>query len=896
MDSDSKEVTISPIKKFWKKLLKLELDAVAIVAVVAIVGGFLVFQVSAEDFTPTTSDKPYARLFTELNNAGEARAANNESSINDLRDWYVHVHSEASDPNNFVLGDKSKNGENDTTLAEKLSTFGIWSSQYRNGSYVSQATSNVSLFDEANNLEKNAPLAIGTFWPGNFEPYNVGNNNSSQGRLSQSISANETLVRVTAVTSRPSGTPNTWPFINSKDSNGDGYSNSTSDYVSWIRIGNEMMRITGNPSYTNGVVSIPVQRGFFNTTRSPHQSNTRVQSPVYIGSRSAVPADQTLSGNPSVDNPNKALRYSIKLWRNDGQVWIADQIKRSFGEDLQGYDTIHLDVSSCVQYNNSDWQGNPVWNWQEVNSQKTQRNTWGEAQKSKLATLRQELPGVKFTGNSLNAITAANDNSCNDDLIQSYDGAMLENWLKPVSSSQPQGTDFEVAMQQHFKIQRNNWPGVYWVRWNYGFDGNVDQYKRHSYGSLLLGLNEDNNNYQFGGLWGAGRPDNLFFIDWGQPLTSPDYLQQTAVDGVNDLYERHYENGVVVVNGGDYTRQYTLDKTYFSINIDGSYTKVTDSITVGANDAVFLVADKSSPVPEPLPEVLAPTNLEAQVGDGIVEIAWEDENTLGSMQYEVSYGESQIGEFAFVEVTEELSFTINDLMNDKSYDIRVRALHTTPGNDEVFSDYSDVVSATPTAPEPEPEPEPDPDPVPVLKPPKDINAEAGDETITLTWSEDNPQGTVESYVISYRKVGDSKWMWPGKTTELSFSVPRSWEDPLENGTEYELRVRSRGYDGKVSTDSTPVTVTPEAPVVELYEITQEVTHQWNGGSCVTVNVKNISQETQDWVVDIEVDAIIQNLWNGTYEQNGQTATVQGNTWNNLLEADETTSFNFCQRS
>ncbi len=564
------------------------------IASFAVVGAWLLFSVRAADVQPPVpSDRPFVRLFTEVNHPTVIRNANNAASINQLKQWYVHVHAEGS--NTFPLGDASRTSGSDTTFAYKAAQAGLWTSNYRNGSYVSQANSDQVNFGEAASIEQNAPLAIGTWWPGNFAPYVNGNNNAAIARLTANITSSATTVNVTSAASvKPaSNLPNTWPYIRS--TNTGTYSKSTADYVSWIRINNEIMRITGTPTESNGVVSIPVQRGYFGTTPAAHASNTRVQSPTYIGSTQAVISDQTLAGSPNVNSANKALRYSIKIWQPDGYKWIAQRIKDTFGTSsfLGGHNTVWLDVSSCNQYNNSSSSGHMVWNWNEATNQKILRDEWGQHQKTKLAGLRSELPGIKFTGNNL----GSNFNPCTDELLgNAYDGGVFEHWMKtdPVWS-----LDWNGSMQQNFDVQKNNWPGIYWVRWNYDFyaanggptAAQIDAYKRFSYGSLLLAYRTTADRYQYGGLWELSKPDELYFWDWGAPVNpTPNGLADVSA-GSGGLYKRDFANGMVIVNPGTQSVTYNLGGTYFDVTRKNSSNQpiAVQSVTIGPKDAAFVM-------------------------------------------------------------------------------------------------------------------------------------------------------------------------------------------------------------------------------------------------------------------------------------------------------------------
>src|SRR5207302_1787614 len=297
----------------------------------------------------------------------------------------------------LLLGDACR-GASPTTLASKLAARGAWVSNYRNGSYVSQASSSQPLnFGEAADIETRAPLSIGTFWAGNAKPNVIGDDTAGAARLSQTVDAATTTLRVaSAAVSRPTGAPTTWPFVNSRGTGlaAGAHSANTHDFVSWVRLDDEIAQIVADPVEAGGVVTLTVRRGIWGTGAASHTAGTRAMSPVYIGSTNAAASDSNLAGGPNRDDTNYPLRYGIKIWQPGGYGWIADRIKVTFGAGLQGYNTVWLDVSSCNQYNNADPYGQPVFGWDDPQSTKLTATTWGAYQKTKLAGLRSALPGV----------------------------------------------------------------------------------------------------------------------------------------------------------------------------------------------------------------------------------------------------------------------------------------------------------------------------------------------------------------------------------------------------------------------------------------------------------------------------------------------------------------------
>jgi len=70
---------------------------------------------------------------------------------------------------------------------------------------------------------------------------------------------------------------------------------------------------------------------------------------------------------------------------------------------------------------------------------------------------------------------------------------------------------------------------------------------------------------------------------------------------------------------------------------------------------------------------------------------------------------------------------------------------------------------------------------------------------------------------------------------------------------------------------------------------------WGDGYCANVTVTNSTNESVAWVVTIDVEGTINNLWNGQYVQNHNRIEVQGADWNSVLHIGQSTSFGFCAK-
>jgi hypothetical protein len=547
-------------------------------------GILIVGPITSSGAVVSPADHPYLRLFTEVGDCSQVLAVNQLSGntlatrLEQLRRWYVHFHSEGS--NQFILGNTCR-GSSTSTLAEKLSQKGTWTSNYRNGSFVSQANAGQVNFHEAEAIEREAPLAIGTYWPGNFQPNTRGDDDANGARLAQPISASATTVTITPVSvdARPPGTSDTWPYI---DSRGTGatpgaHSSNTHDFVSWIRVGKELMQVIGHPELALGQITLDVRRGLWDTNPATHMAGTRVMAPTYIGNRLG---EASLSGTPLRDSSTAPLRYALKVWKPGAYEWLARRIRSTFGPGLQGFNTIWLDVSSCHQDNHSDPYGNPVFGWFEKEATKLQAESYGAAQKAKLRGLRQIFPKMRFTGNNL----FQNDACAYGLMGAAYDGGVIENYLQASNGS------WSEQMLSTFEAMMNDWPAIYWARWDYGFSGNVAAYKRLTYGSVLLAYRSTDRRYQYGGHWDLDQPDELYFWDWGQPHGSPTGIEDLRI-GQTSLFRRDFDNGIVIVNPSAAPITYTLEATFYDVvNKDGSgVPRAVTQVTIPAQDAAFLL-------------------------------------------------------------------------------------------------------------------------------------------------------------------------------------------------------------------------------------------------------------------------------------------------------------------
>lgn len=545
---------------------------------------------AAPDFGALRRPTPYVRLWSEANSCSQNGQVNGltgsalTSRLTEIDRWFRHLNSQGS--NRFLLG-RDCRGRGTGTLAAKLTARGVLVSNYRNGSYVSQSSRSASLnFGEAGNLERTAPLAIGTFWPGDWQPYGSKGADGAAARLTRGLDRGATTVRVSSPAGvKPGSAPSTWPYLASRGSGtqSGAYSRNTHDVVSWIRVGQELMKIVGAPTVDGGDIVLRVQRGLWSTDAARHDAGERVLSPVYIGSAAL---DRALSGTPSRNDVNYPLRYALKIWRHDAHAWLARRIKTTFGSDWQGYNAVWLDTTSCVQYSNADPYGNQVWGWNDPAKAKLTAEAWGDGQRAKLRALRKAFPGRRMIANSL-----INTNPCTRRLLRgSVDAGSFEHWMEWGTS---QAVSWFTSMDQLHDVMANDLPAMFWVRWDKSHPGTPAQYRRFAYGSMLLAHRPSTRHPMFGGPWGLTKPDELFFWNWGSPRETVADVAKLQVPGLG-LYRRDFDNGIVVVNPGNESITYRLGATFYDVlrpNASGQPTAVT-SMTIPAHDVAFLLRSR----------------------------------------------------------------------------------------------------------------------------------------------------------------------------------------------------------------------------------------------------------------------------------------------------------------
>jgi fibronectin type 3 domain-containing protein len=205
------------------------------------------------------------------------------------------------------------------------------------------------------------------------------------------------------------------------------------------------------------------------------------------------------------------------------------------------------------------------------------------------------------------------------------------------------------------------------------------------------------------------------------------------------------------------------------------------------------LSNEASAIPATTPS--APQNLQVGSGDAFVNLTWEtpsDDGGEAITNYSIYRGTSPGSETYLTTIGNVLAFTDTDLINGQTYYYQVYAV-----NNVGEGDGSEIVNATPAT---------------IPSAPRDLQAEAGDSYILLTWaapSDDGGSG-IEGYNI-YRNSTETSPEF------LSFVETLSYNDTsVTNGITYYYQVSAINSIGEGSASNTvnaihPATIILTAP-------------------------------------------------------------------------------------
>ena len=250
--------------------------------------------------------------------------------------------------------------------------------------------------------------------------------------------------------------------------------------------------------------------------------------------------------------------------------------------------------------------------------------------------------------------------------------------------------------------------------------------------------------------------------------------------------------------------------------------------------AVILAAVAFAPRVRPMEansQPARPTGLAATAGDQSVTLSWNDpsDSNITSYQYQTYLGGTSQSWGKWTEIPNSDSattfHTFNGLTNGKEYRYRVRAVNAHGESKPAPHTSPYYVSAIPTGP-------------PAL--PTGLAATAGDQSVTLSWSDpDNSTITRYEYQVNHNATDSENFAGWTQWTEIPGSDSSTTSHGftgLTNGREYRYKVRAVNDTGvsKAAPDAAPgyVSATLDGPPLRPTGLAatagdQSVTLTWN---------------------------------------------------------------------
>ncbi len=290
--------------------------------------------------------------------------------------------------------------------------------------------------------------------------------------------------------------------------------------------------------------------------------------------------------------------------------------------------------------------------------------------------------------------------------------------------------------------------------------------------------------------WTAGTPGDPGTTTWASPTTSWQYRMRTGDGG--------FATWTDIADSDTTTTGHTVTDL-----ING----VVYTFEIRAMNAMGAgTAGSASATPAVVPP--APT-LAAQAGDTAVTLSWTPNGDGGSA---ITGWQSRTGDgqWANLAASDANTVVVPNLDNGTAYTFGVRAVNA------VGAGEAATASATPAGVPPAPM----------------VTTDAGDETVTLSWTSNGNGGSAITGWQS--RTGGGQWV------DLAADATGHVVSGLTNGTAYTFGVRAVTAvgDGAVATESATPATTPAAPTVTVVADDGEITLSWtsagNGGSPVTV--------------------------------------------------------------
>lgn len=525
-------------------------------------------------------DKPYAPLMAVI--GGGCMGPFTDEQIQQIADTWKMVNShggmlynDASEKGKmpFWAGPScEKDGEGKTNaqrIKEVDPDFIV--SNYRNGSYIAQFCP-----EEAEEIETRFPLGI-SIW-------------NTSTTLLNDITAEDTTVKISRYPAdriprgpevREGRPPETYPF--KKSTTDAEHTKTTKEYVAWIRLGEEILRLEDVQAADDGI-QFTVRRGIWGTTASAHKKGDTVFQPIYIGRNMGIDAgDGSLGGRPDDPSKQPGIRYALMTFHPEMHRWLGEKAKIIFDE---GYDVCWLDVTVSTWYNNANAYGDEIRPWNIRKNMLLNQDDYREWQQEKNDALYAMFPNGKFWINNVKGGVYFDNGHDRYQLSgenghHPVDGGSMEMYANHLGNEKAWIQTADMTLD----FVNSKFNGVAWSK-----GSNTMDYRRFSYATYLLGYKPGAELYfaigEGGGL--LSKPRDLFYYDLGEPTQEFQKIAEAEVKDVKGLYSRDFTKGKVVINPGMEPKQMTLDKEY----VDSATGKMVKELELEGNRAAILFLPK----------------------------------------------------------------------------------------------------------------------------------------------------------------------------------------------------------------------------------------------------------------------------------------------------------------
>jgi hypothetical protein len=386
---------------------------------------------------------------------------------------------------------------------------------------------------------------------------------------------------------------------------------STKEYVTWIRMDDEFMRID---AFDRSTGQIAVTRGYDGTQTRPHKSGANVFSPVYLGSVNDTGAWP--------GGPGKYLRYAFDPANPAGTEWRSGEMAETID---RGYDGFWLDICSASPFNMSDSDGRHVTPWdfrtgmpydkdayclgQQIkvnaiqNSVKTRLGTWPTmiANNMKAQTFEPGSGGQRLMLVPTDVKQRPIDGYC----IENYAGHFAARAANRTKDGAPEYHALETWRENQIMVMTcaQNGLAAYPMIANAGIKSLMleglgpvrDRFESFAYSSYLICIEKGSPTklglpafYQE-----EGRRFAKVHPRYGWPIgdpaetVAPEDVDKYRVEG-HSTYRRRFDNGIVFVNPSEENDDaITLDQPY----IDPSTGDKTSTVRMNAHTGKILLKE-----------------------------------------------------------------------------------------------------------------------------------------------------------------------------------------------------------------------------------------------------------------------------------------------------------------